>query len=114
MRQIAMLSQILGRVLLQKSSAATTDIIDARGHLASDKYLAYQLQKGISQGRINEAENLLFEVIEQDKSAANLQAALDFYERLDALSDETLQARGFSREEIMEGLAAVHKHYTTR
>jgi hypothetical protein len=40
-----------------------------------------------------------------------LAVACEFYQRLNALSDEALEEANFSREEINEGLVAVMKRY---
>ena len=60
----------------------------------------------VRQGKLCQAEDLLFEALE-DPGQMVLDAALRFYQDLNALSDETLEAQGFSREEILEGLQHV-------
>ncbi|NLI60004.1 MAG: hypothetical protein GX375_01070 [Clostridiales bacterium] len=53
--------------------------------------------------KINEAENLLFERMDSSDIKV-LSIELDFYSRLNELSDEKLEEGAFSREEIKEGL----------
>ena len=58
-------------------------------------------------GRINDAENRLFEVLTRDPSQCNLTVAATFYEELAELRDDQLALAGFPREEILEGIRAV-------
>lgn len=69
------------------------------------------MKRLIGEGRLNEAENLLFEKIEAQPNPAYLQVAIDFYTSLDNLSDETLNNAGFPRDEIVEGLGDIKKIY---
>lgn len=57
---------------------------------------------------INTAENKLADNLRANDTCY-LNVALDFYTRLNQLSDETLEAHDFSREEILEGLDHVKK-----
>lgn len=52
---------------------------------------------------INEAENLLFKQIDKDK-IIYLKIGMDFYDRINRLSDKELEEADFSREEIELGL----------
>lgn len=54
-------------------------------------------------GRVNDAENLLFESMTPGDSGT-LRVALLFYNRLNDMTDSELDAADFSREEIREGL----------
>lgn len=62
----------------------------------------------LSEGKINEAENQLFEKI-NFKDNRTIMIAIDFYQRLNNLDNEFLQANNFSREEIEEGLRDIAK-----
>lgn len=62
-----------------------------------------QLVKLIEQGRINEAEDLLFEGLNRE-SKTYLKLVLDFYRRLNDLDDEFLEENDFPREEIKQGV----------
>ncbi len=62
-----------------------------------------RLQVLLDQGEINEAENRLFEEIDFS-DLRQLPMALAFYQYLNTFSDPRLEASGFSREEIREGL----------
>ena len=56
----------------------------------------------LGQGNINGAEDLLFEHLERGMDGT-LQIVLDFYDRLNHLSDEQLVSAGFSRDEVDVG-----------
>ena len=59
-------------------------------------------------GRINEAENKLFD-IPDDGTRKSLGIALLFYSHLNEMTDEYLKEHGFSRDEIVSGLHDVAK-----
>ncbi len=64
----------------------------------------------MEQGKINEAENLLFENLDTDNKRY-MELALDFYERLNNFEDDFLEENNFSREEIEEGLKEIFKKF---
>ena len=106
MRQIEMLTRFIGNVLLQGDTTDTGISVDVEGD-----FLSYRLNGLLLEGKINEAENLLFEAIEESPKRAYLKTAMDFYETLGSLSDEQLERGDFSRDEIIEGLQAVCDRY---
>ena len=59
----------------------------------------------LAEGKINAAEDLLFEVTQNHENVDHdyLRVALDFYMKLDEYSDEYLKLCDFSREEAMNG-----------
>lgn len=64
----------------------------------------------IDEGRINEAENSLYDSIENmDKSG--LEIALLFYSYLNDKSDEFLEEHDFNREEVKQGLEDITSRY---
>lgn len=60
----------------------------------------------LQKGQICEAENWLYENMNED-DASWLNTAVYFYSELNKLSDEYLAAHNFSREEIESGLSEV-------
>lgn len=79
-------------------------------------------------GRINEAENLLYEKLddmdygmeslqeqkepeEPCSSIENMKTALLFYEHINDYTDDFLEESRFSREEIKDGIAQILKRY---
>lgn len=57
----------------------------------------------VDMGMINEAENLLYEQLDE-RNIGDLKVGILFYDHLNTLSDERLAEAGFSRDEIKEGL----------
>ncbi len=110
MRMIEDLSAFLANVVFHKDAAAV-EIFDEQGNLSASGLLQLQLLTLIGEGRLNDAENLLFEKIAAQPDPADLPVARDFYARLDALSDEALTDAGFSRAEIGEGRDDIKKLY---
>jgi len=72
--------------------------------ISEDELLEFMIKRYISDGKINEAENMLFEAIKSNKSQKNLGVALFFYDEIDKWSEEKLVKHNFSKHEIKEGL----------
>lgn len=101
MRQIESFALLLAKMFFNKE---TTDYVIVEKDSPSGADLLYlQLIEMISGGKINEAEDLLFEKIDPNDKRC-LEIAIDFYSRLNGLSDEFLERSDFTREEIDEGL----------
>lgn len=79
--------------------------------LSEDELLEFMTKKYISEGKINEAENILFEVIEFRKTRKNLETALFFYKELSKWDEAKLLKCNFSKLEIEQGLKDVRKLY---
>lgn len=63
-----------------------------------------------AQGKINEAENQLWEQLD-GTDQEDFKMAILFYEYLNNLTDEQLEQADYSREEISQGLLAAAKQY---
>ena len=63
-----------------------------------------ELVKRIEEGRLEEAENLLFDRLDP-ADPDTLKVALDFYARLEKLDPAYLSAHGFTEDDIALGLA---------
>lgn len=64
----------------------------------------------VNEGRINDAENQLWDLLDKDQ-ARHFQMALLFYDHLNDLEDDVLEVADFSREEVADGLVRVMKLY---
>ncbi len=64
----------------------------------------------ISQLKLNEAEDNLFEKV-NNNDLIYMKVAIDFYDRLNKLSDEELEKANFTREEIKLGIEDILKLY---
>ena len=104
MRLIHGIAQVLARLLLGKQMEQEGEIASALNREATQKNDF--LKKMIDEGKINEAEEILFDLLEnaswEDKQKAAL--ALSFYDHVNEKEDEFLERANFTREEIIEGL----------
>ena len=104
MRLIHGIAQVLARLLLGKQMEQEGEIASALSREAAKK--DETLKKMIDAGNINEAEELLFDLLEnepwEDKQKAAL--VLSFYDHVKEKEDAFLEKANFSREEIIEGL----------
>lgn len=108
MRQIEILVQFIARTIFGKTTIEYV-VKDENAYTESD-LLHGRLKELLAEGRICEAEDLLFNSIDSE-NVSYLEVAVDFYQSLNRLTDEELSAANFSREEISEGLASVIKKY---
>jgi hypothetical protein len=64
----------------------------------------------VDDGKVNEAENEIYEMTEnQDQN--NLEVALLFYSYLNDKSDEFLEDNNFTRDEVKDGLKTIVSRY---
>ncbi|MGO1368829.1 MAG: DUF6483 family protein [Senegalia sp. (in: firmicutes)] len=73
-------------------------------------YLHEQLLEFIEKGQLNEAENFLFDNLDL-KNKDHIVLSLDFYTRLNDMSNEYLESNDFSREEIQMGVQEIAKQF---
>lgn len=106
LRQIELLAQGVAKLLFKKETSVQVfdNIIHQDGLISSSEYLRYMLQNMLQDGKINDAEDLLFETIQREPRPELLEVAVEFYQQLAQLSDEVLESHDFSREEIADGL----------
>jgi hypothetical protein len=77
--------------------------VEDEARLTVTDCLHRELMELLAKGRICEAEDSLFDQF-QPGSTDHLRLALDFYQRVNLMSDGELEARNFSRDEIYDGL----------
>lgn len=104
MKQIQMLVRFIAKAVFKKDTDEFTEIIEKSASGADILYK--ELLCMLSEGEICRAENHLFECVDV-KSRYHLAVALEFYSRLNLLSDEELEKGNFSREEIKEGMVSI-------
>ena len=104
MRLIHGIALVLARMLLgrqMEEGAEIASVLDRKAKKEDDI-----LRRMIGEGRINEAEERLFDLLEtaswEDRQKAAL--AICFYDAVNEKEDEFLEKADFSRDEIMEGL----------
>lgn len=84
--------------------------VDIEQELKETSDLYIRLVRLADAGKINEAENLLYEQLENGQPGY-LKAALGFYDHLNDYTEEFLDKADFSREEIKSGLVSVLRMY---
>ena len=120
MRQIEIMARMLAKLIFDKDTAEYI-ILHEEGFSEAELVLK-ELVRMISDRKINEAENLLFEYIraETAMNEANpdmpeeriyLEIAIDFYSRVNKLSDKILEVCGFGRDEIEDGVKEIASIY---
>ena len=114
MRQIEIVARTLAKIIFNKE---TTEYMIVDPDKITETDVVYNdLIKLIDDGKIDEAENILFEKIEEELEEnpcgrIYLEVAIDFYSRLNNLSNKILDDCGFEREEIDEGIRTVTEMY---
>ncbi|HIS48004.1 MAG TPA: hypothetical protein IAB46_10735 [Candidatus Scybalocola faecigallinarum] len=98
----AVLTLLLGRDIVSKDEIVLPQI--------SEDSDFQKLIAMVNEGRINEAENMLWDMT-GDGRQEHFQIALLFYNYLNDLDDEVLEKADFSREEVADGLARIMKLY---
>ena len=109
MRQIETMTLAIARIMFQKDTA------EYRAHgsqetLTAADSLHASLNALLREGRIAEGEDLLFASLDTE-DVSLLEVAVDFYYRLNLLSDQALEEGNFSRQEVEEGLHDVMDQY---
>lgn len=108
LRQIEMIGIVLARLLFGKDKP-DYEIVE-KEKLSDSDLLYLELFRMADEGRINEAENRLYEALDPSRLRM-LELALAFYSRLNEYDDAYLEAHDYSRQEIEDGLQAVTKLY---
>ena len=103
-RQINVVTESIGRLLFN-TSAPKYHEKEEHNSAEVDK-CAQAIDALLLEKRVGDAEDLLFTSLDPDNRECLL-LGLDFYSRLNAMSDARLKEAGFSREEIDEGLRDV-------
>ena len=88
------------------TDSASTDLLKE----AEDKEMLESLMNMIDDGRIDAAENKIYEITE-DRDKKNLEIAILFYSYLNDKSDAFLEEHNFSREEVRLGLKDILSRY---
>lgn len=104
LRQIEDMVRFIAKVLFGKD-LFKYEIID-EANLTQTDMLYAKLTALVSQRKLCEAEDLLYESIESG-NADHACIALDFYDTINALSDDELESSNFSRKEIKDGLKQI-------
>ena len=105
MRQIEMMARFVANVVFGKKEGEVqyeiVGNVNDSNSLTHEDMLYLELMKRIKEGDIGTAEDVLFE--NMGYSDKYIELATDFYQKLNSLTDEQLEAGNFSRDEVYEG-----------
>ena len=108
MRQIELITKFIAESVFKKESPEY-DIIK-KADLSATEDLHNKLVRMIEEDKINEAENLLFDMMDTDNKEY-LEVALDFYSRLTKLEDIKLEKNDFTNEVIAQGVLDISSKF---
>lgn len=108
MRQIQQTIYMLAKVFFKKDMVQYT-VVDEL-HQTTTDMLHNRLMDMVDKMELNEAENLLFSQLDPGDSQLLL-LALTFYQRVGQMPDDVLEAAGFPREEVYQGLMDLGRVY---
>lgn len=101
-----MVRTILKLLFSIDTDSPSTDLLEE----TEDKAMLESLMNMIDDGRIDAAENKIYEITEE-RDKKNLEIAILFYSYLNDKSDAFLEEHNFSREEVMQGLKDILSRY---
>ncbi|MGL4484148.1 MAG: DUF6483 family protein [Anaerovoracaceae bacterium] len=113
MNEIEKLSRFLTQVMFNRK-APFLDMEYGETTISNKTLLWFNLRRMTEAGEINEAENMLFETINNANKSEKYQLlniATKFYEELNKFSDEELISNNFTRDEIENGIQEINKLY---
>jgi len=93
--------------LLGKKYSSLNDLDFAYSPM--EEVLLISIKRLVMEGRINEAEDMLFDSISKSKTANSIYIAGEFYTMLSDMTDEQLKKGDFTREEIQGGINDIKK-----
>lgn len=97
-------------VLIKTLKDGTEDKEEINSFDANNDELYLYLKELVDNKKINEAENYLFEKLNENNKRDFL-SGMAFYKYLNEMSDEFLEEADYSREEVLEGMADLSKKY---
>lgn len=100
MRQLESIAEGVARKVLKKPAEQEHKELD---QFSGDDLLFFRLCALVAQKDFCAAEDLLWENL-RPGDHAGLTLAVDVYRKIGEYSSETLEAHGFSRQEVLEGL----------
>ncbi len=113
-RQIEAISNTFAAILFGKDKVKTileTEQEEDSAAAMEDDILERMVKKYLSEKKINEAENLIFNSINENKTLKKFEIALYFFNEVNQYNDEALLNNGYSREEINDGINHLKSFY---
>ena len=113
-RQIEAISNTFAAILFGKDKVKSILEMDEEEDAATqmeDDILERMTKKYLSEKNFNEAENLIFNALEKEKTIRRFELALNFFNEAHQFSDELLSKCNYSHKEIEEGINYLKKLY---
>lgn len=104
MRLIKQMMQALAKIIFKKKDEE--EITNSLLTTSPDGSGEIDLFEMADSGRINEAENLLYEHLDTS-DMSQLRSAFAFYEHINEFQNEFLEEHDYSREEVLEGIKSI-------
>ncbi len=92
------------QLILSNHDIYNVDAFDGDEMKTAEYALHLKLKRLTEKCAICDAENMLFDSMEEAATPLKIKAAYLFYRDLDAMNDEQLSSHGFSRREVLDGL----------
>ncbi|MGL4607965.1 MAG: DUF6483 family protein [Eubacteriaceae bacterium] len=108
MKEIEDFAKFVARILKKEKRKMVGE--ETRAYTQEDYYLD-RFQKLIYEGKINQGENELFELIEDKPTLERLKLAENFYTEISKMSDAFLEKNDYSRDEMFESINQIKKIY---
>ncbi len=103
LRQIDIISRFVAHLVFNRDEVTYQP--ESSEMLSETDLIHLRLDRLVREGKFGEAEDLLFDnMIFSDKY---IELAVDFYGRLNSLSDKELEQGDFSRDEVLDGFVEI-------
>ena len=103
LRQIDIISKFVAHLVFNKDEVRYQP--ETSEMMSETDLIHLRLERLIREGKFGEAEDVLFDnIVFSDKY---IELAVDFYSRLNTLSDEELENGDFSRDEVYDGFTEI-------
>ena len=99
MRQVEIITRYVVKLVFGRDDTKYTMEMTDGISLTDEIHL--EIEKLLKEGRICDAEDFLFDNIQFTDKYVEL--AVDFYKKLNVMTDEELESHDFSRDEVLEG-----------
>ena len=103
MRLVHEIARVLAKILFNINSETVLEELESR---IEETDILEKLLDMVDIGKINEAENELYDLLDQGTSNC-IETAILFYSYLNDKSDEFLKENDYSREEVKEGMEGI-------
>ena len=111
MNQINVMVKYIAETIFNKRDESYTIKPEKYYEINTQGKMITYLYDLVDEGKINLAENILFDKIDKSRDFDLFEAGVDFYIYLNTKTDEFLEESDFSRQEILDGLEDLQKKF---